>query len=60
MKNPEHEVTLPSGDDSATDRRDPLPAERVAEIRIRVRSGAYDSSAVIDAVARRIAKSGDL
>jgi hypothetical protein len=60
MKKPEHEVALPSGGDSALDRRDPLPAERVAEIRIRIRSGAYNTSAVIDAVSRGIAKSGDL
>jgi hypothetical protein len=60
MKKAEHEVTLPSGGDSAPDRRNSLPAERVAEIRIRIRSGAYHTSAVIDAVSRRIAKCGDL
>jgi anti-sigma28 factor (negative regulator of flagellin synthesis) len=60
MNNREHEVTLRSGDDSAIDRRAPLPAERVAQIRIRIRSGAYNTSAVIDAVARGITKSGDL
>jgi hypothetical protein len=60
MKNREHKVALPSGDDPPIDRRDPIQAERVAEIRIRIRSGAYDTSAVIDAVSRRIAKSGDL
>lgn len=60
MKKPEREVPLPPADDPATDRRDPLPAERVARIRIRIRSGAYDTSAAIDAVSRRIAKSGDL
>jgi hypothetical protein len=60
MKNREHKVTLPSGEDPAIDRRDPPPAERIAEIRIRIRSGTYDTSAVIDAVSRRIAKSGDL
>jgi len=60
MNNREHEVTLPSGDDSAIDWRAPLPAERVAQIRIRIRSGAYNTSAVIDAVARGITKSGDL
>jgi anti-sigma28 factor (negative regulator of flagellin synthesis) len=60
MKNREHQVTLLSGDDSAIDRRDPLPAERVEQIRRRIRSGAYDTSAVIDAVARGITKNGDL
>ena len=60
MNNREHEVSLPSADDSATGRRDPLPAERVAQIRVRIRSGAYDMSAVLDAVARGITKSGDL
>jgi len=60
MKNREREVTLPSGDDSAVDRLDLLSAERLAQIRIRIRSGAYNTSAVIDAVARRIMKSGDL
>ena len=60
MKDREHEITLPSGDDSASDRRDPLPPERVAQIRIRIRSGAYNTSAVIDAVARGITKRGDL
>lgn len=60
MNNREHEVTLPSGDDSAINRRDPLPAERVAQIRIRVRSGVYSTAAVIDAVARGITKRGDL
>ena len=60
MKKREHEVTLPSGDDSPIDRRDPLPAERVAQIRIRLRRGAYNMSAVIDAVARGITKRGDL
>jgi hypothetical protein len=52
MKNREQEVTLPSGDDSATVRRDLLRSERVAQIRIRVRSGAYNTAAVVDAVAR--------
>jgi hypothetical protein len=60
MKNREHEVTLPSGDDSAVDRHDPLPLERVAQIRVRIRSGAYSTAAAVDAVARGITKSGDL
>jgi hypothetical protein len=35
-------------------------AGRVAELRRRVRSGAYDSSAVLERVAQRILESGDL
>jgi hypothetical protein len=60
MKNCEHQVTLPSGDDSADDQHDPLSLERVAQIRVRIRSGAYNTAAVVDAVARGITRSGDL
>ena len=60
MKNREHEVTLPSGVDSAVDRSNRLPLDRVAQIRVRVTSGAYSTAAVVDAVARGITKSGDL
>jgi hypothetical protein len=35
-------------------------AGRLAELRQRVRDGAYDSSAVLEQVARRILESGDL
>jgi hypothetical protein len=35
-------------------------AGRVAELRQRARDGAYDSSAVLEQVARRILESGDL
>jgi hypothetical protein len=60
MKNREHQVTLPSGDDSAVDEGDQLSLERVALIRVRIRSGAYNTAAVVDAVARGITRSGDL
>ena len=60
MKDRDNEITLSSGGDSAIDRRDPLPEERLAQIRLRISSGAYQTSAVIDAVARGIRKSGDL
>jgi hypothetical protein len=48
--------------DAASDlrvERDDLTG-RVADLRQRVRSGAYDSSAVLEQVARRILESGDL
>jgi hypothetical protein len=38
----------------------PLTPERVAELRERVRSGAYDAAEVVDEVARRLLASGDL
>ena len=60
MKNREHQVTLPSGDDSAVDDCGQLSLERVALIRVRIRSGAYNTAAVVDAVARGITRSGDL
>ena len=37
-----------------------LSPERLAEIRQRIQSGAYDSLAVVDEVARRILDRGDL
>ena len=60
MKNREHQVTLPSGDDSAVDQPDLLSVDRVAQMRVRIRSGAYSTAAVVDAVARGIMRSGDL
>lgn len=60
MKKCEHQVTLPTGDDSAVDQRDTLSVERVEQMRIRVRSGAYNTAAVVDAVARGITRTGDL
>jgi hypothetical protein len=60
MKNCEHQVTLPSGNDSAVDQRDLLSLERVEQMRVRIRSGAYNTAAVVDAVARGITRSGDL
>ncbi|HEV2148570.1 MAG TPA: hypothetical protein VGR37_14295 [Longimicrobiaceae bacterium] len=37
-----------------------LTPERIAEIRRRIREGAYDSAAVAGEVARRILRRGDL
>jgi len=59
MKKCEHQVTLSSGEDSAVDQHDPLSLERVAQIRVRIRSGAYNTAAVVDAVARGIMRSDD-
>lgn len=39
---------------------DPAKAERIAELRRRVREGAYSSAAMMEVVARRILTSGDL
>lgn len=44
----------------AHDRETALPRDRVAELRHRVRIGAYDNRAVMEQVARRILQSGDL
>jgi anti-sigma28 factor (negative regulator of flagellin synthesis) len=38
----------------------PLDAERVAELRRKVLEGAYNSAQVVDQVAQRILKSGEL
>jgi hypothetical protein len=59
MKKCEHLVTLSSGEDSAVDQRNQLSLERVVQIRVRIRSGAYNTAAVIDAVARGITRSDD-
>ncbi len=40
--------------------RAPLPADRVIELRERIRVGHYTSTAMIETVARRILESGDL
>jgi anti-sigma28 factor (negative regulator of flagellin synthesis) len=42
------------------DRESKLPSDRVAELRQRVRTGAYDNRIVAEQVARRILQSGDL
>jgi hypothetical protein len=56
----DHEVALPGHSNSAADSRDTIPPQRIAEIRRRIRSGAYDNPAIIDAVARGIMRRGDL
>jgi hypothetical protein len=38
----------------------PATRERIAELKRKVRAGAYDNIAMMDAVARRILQSGDL
>lgn len=42
------------------DDREQLPAERIAEFRLRIASGIYERPAIIVAVARGIAGSADL
>ena len=49
-----------AGPVSGTERRQPLSAERVDELRKKVLEGAYNQLHVVDQVARRIAASGDL
>jgi anti-sigma28 factor (negative regulator of flagellin synthesis) len=44
----------------STDGRPPLTPERIAEIRARIASGAYDDPEVMRSVAARILGSGDL
>jgi hypothetical protein len=56
----DHEVTRPALHDPAPERDDALPPDRIAELRIRITSGAYDTAAAVDAVARRIMMSGDV
>jgi hypothetical protein len=45
---------------AGTEAAAPMTRERIAELRRKVRDGAYDSVAMMDAVARRILQSGDL
>ena len=45
---------------SGTEAAAPMTRERIAELKRKVRDGAYDSVAMMDAVARRILQSGDL
>jgi hypothetical protein len=54
------EVGIPGRPRLCDDQREKLPLDRIAEIRKRIVAGVYDSPAVIDAVARGLARSIDL
>ena len=54
------EMEVPVAGQHALRRRDELSPERIARIRQRIFDGVYASSAVLETVARRILKSGDL
>jgi hypothetical protein len=57
---PQAEMEVPVAGQQAIRRRDELTPERIARIRQRIADGVYASSAVLETVARRILKSGDL
>lgn len=57
---PQAEMEVPVAGQQAIRRRDELTHERITRIRQRIVDGAYASDAVLDTVARRLLKSGDL
>ncbi|HEX8848482.1 MAG TPA: hypothetical protein VF761_03025 [Gemmatimonadaceae bacterium] len=57
---PQAEMEVPVAGQQAIRRRDELTPERIARIRQRIVDGAYASDAVLDTVARRLLRSGDL
>ena len=56
----DHEVGIPGRPHLHDDRGQTISAERVAEIRLRIRTGVYASPHIIDAVARGLSNSVDL
>lgn len=57
---PQAEMEVPVAGQQAIRRRDELTPDRIARIRQRILDGAYASDAVLDTVARRLLRSGDL
>lgn len=54
------EMEVPVAGQQALRRREELSPERIARIRQRIVDGVYASSGVLETVARRILRSGDL